>query len=187
MSKGKSAPVSQDTVFDILSNARRRYVLYYLRKAEEPVELGDLARELAAWENETDPAALTDQQQKRVYVSLYQTHIQKLADAGMVDYDKDTGMVSLAEGAQELKGYLGPETETAAPMQWQRWYVAIAVAGGALYGLVALGVPLFNLLPEMVVGLGILVAFSALTAAHYLHSTRNSTDIPTDSLIGDNR
>jgi DNA-binding transcriptional ArsR family regulator len=187
MSTGKSAPVSQDTVFDILSNARRRYVLYYLRKAEEPVELSDLARELAAWENETGPEDLTDQQQKRVYVSLYQTHIQKLADAGMVDYDKDTGLVSLAEGAEELRGYLGQESEPADPMQWQRWYVLIAVAGGALYALVALDVPIFGLLPELLAGLAILVAFSALTAAHYIHSMRRSSGIPADSLIRDER
>lgn len=37
--------LSQDTVFDILSNSRRRYVLYYLRQQTEPVQLTTLAEQ----------------------------------------------------------------------------------------------------------------------------------------------
>jgi len=65
--------LSQDVVFDILSSSRRRYVLYRLREAEGPVELTELAEQVAAWENDTETDQITEQERKRVYVSLYQT------------------------------------------------------------------------------------------------------------------
>lgn len=183
MSTGNTQSISQDAVFDILSNARRRYVLYYLRQADEPVELSELARELAAWENDTTPEELTKQQRKRVYVSLYQTHIQKLADAGMVEYDQESGMVTLAAGAHHLEGYLGDGADASGGIRWQRLYVLLAVGGGILYALVAVDAPVFGLLSSLQVGLVVLLSFSVLAAGHYVYSERRSVDLPADSLI----
>lgn len=81
--------LSQDLIFDLLSNPRRRFILYYLRIESGPVKLPDLAKEIAAWEYDTPIDELTDQEQKRAYVSLYQTHVPKLVEAGLVDYDTD--------------------------------------------------------------------------------------------------
>jgi hypothetical protein len=101
-----SDTLTQGKVYDLLSNARRRFVISYLRDREEPVELNALSREVAAWESETAIEDLTDQQIKRVYVSLYQTHIPKLNESGLVDYDRDTGMVALADNVRALDTYL---------------------------------------------------------------------------------
>jgi hypothetical protein len=65
MARSQQDSVSQDEIFDILSNGRRRYVLYHLREAEGPVKLEDLAQDLAAWENETTIDNLSKQQRKR--------------------------------------------------------------------------------------------------------------------------
>lgn len=175
--------MSQDDVFDILSNARRRFVLYYLREAGEPVELGELARELAAWENETPASDLTTQQRKRVYVSLYQTHIQKLAEADIVEYDDDTRMVRLADAADEIGAYLSVDDDEASDVSWQERYLALAAISGALYALVAFQLPGFAVLSELAMGVGIVVAFAVLAVVHYVHARRESREIPTDALI----
>lgn len=179
--------MSQDAAFDILSNARRRFVLYYLRETGEPVELGELAGELAAWENETTPAELTKQQRKRVYVSLYQTHIQKLADADVVEYDQDTGMVRLADGSGQIGEYLSVGTEEDGRTRWQEAYVALAAVGAVLYALVALEVSVFAILSELQVGLLIVGALAFLASTHYVQARRQSTEIPADALIREDR
>lgn len=183
MSRSPTESLSQDEVFDILSNARRRYVLYYLREEKEPVSLDELARELAAWENDTTVEELTKQQRKRVYVSLYQTHIQKLAEAGIVDYDHDSGMIQLADRAAQIGAYLstdGDESE-GDRMRWQETYLLLAGISAVLYGLVAFDV--LTVLSEAQIGVAIVVAFGALASIHYLYTRREEPEMPADALI----
>lgn len=161
--------LSQDTIFDILSNPRRRYVLYYLRQEGEPVELTTLAEHVAAWENETDVESLGDQQRKRVYVSLYQTHIPKLHDAGVVNYDEDRGTVELAEEAMSIDEYLSQPSDE---IPWQLVYVAEAITGAVLLALVVLGAPLFSAIPGTAVAFFIILAFAVTAVAQYFYRQR---------------
>lgn len=48
---GAVADMDRDEVFHVLRNRRRRYTLHYLRR-EERAEIGDIAEQVAAWENE---------------------------------------------------------------------------------------------------------------------------------------
>lgn len=78
---------SLDTVFTLLSNRRRRCVLYLLAQAEEPVELSELARLVGVYEHGGETPA--PDELKRIYSALYNTHVPKLANAGLVEYDDD--------------------------------------------------------------------------------------------------
>ena len=51
---------------------------------------------------------------KKVYVSLYQTHIPVLVDAGVVEYDRDRKLVRLTSRAAPLFAYLDLDLERAA-------------------------------------------------------------------------
>jgi hypothetical protein len=128
--------LSQDVVFDILSSSRRRYVLYRLRETEGPVELTELAEQVAAWENDTDTDQITEQERKRVYVSLYQTHIPRLDEVGLITYDKDTGMIELADDATEIDDYLSSGADR---IRWERVYLAIAGASALFLLAIAVG------------------------------------------------
>jgi len=121
MSRPDHDQLSQGEVYDLLSNARRRYVISYLRDRDEPVELTDLSRAVAAWENDTSVEELSDQQTKRVYVSLYQTHVPKLDDSGLVDYDQETGEIALTSSVNELDTYLPAEEKAETPGSWCTW------------------------------------------------------------------
>lgn len=167
MSKSSTDALSQDEAYDLLSNSRRRYVISHLREQGEPVELNDLSRRLAAWENETDIEDLTDQQIKRVYVSLYQTHIPKLSEAGIVAYDQDSGAVMLQDTVRELDTYIPYQSEPSIP--WVRLYLLVSVVGLVVYAaslLAPIGID------ASIVGVVVLVTFGALTATHYLTSRR---------------
>ncbi|MFC7134022.1 MULTISPECIES: DUF7344 domain-containing protein [Salinibaculum] len=167
--------LSQDLVYDILSSPRRRYVLYYLRQVDEPIELTALAEQVAAWENETDPDSLTDQERKRVYVSLYQTHIPKLDDAGIVDYDQDDGTVTLAPGASAIDEYL-QKSETDTP--WQRIYLAIAAAGSLLLLLTVFDVSVFGVVADSVAALVVVVGFLVASVLQYVEYRQRKAETP---------
>ena len=89
---------SDDEVFELLSNQRRRFVLHYLRRnPEASVSLSTLSERVAGWEHDTDPAELAYSERKSVRNSLHQFHLPKLADAGIVTYDEQAGEISLED------------------------------------------------------------------------------------------
>lgn len=169
--------LTQDLVFDILSSARRRYMLYYLREADEPVHINELAEQVAAWENETEVEDLSSQQRKRVYVSLYQSHIPKLESAGIVRYDEESGLVSLTSRAARIDRFLDGG---ARQIPWQQFYIALAAVSLVLLLLVAFDVWIFGQLPATVVGLVVSVGFVISATAHYLYRRAQRSDIPSE-------
>jgi hypothetical protein len=104
-----------ETVFDILRNERRQRVLGYLAVSGGDVaRTGELAEHVAAIENDVAVAELSSQQRKRVYVALYQCHLPKMADANVVEFDKDRGTIRRGPNASQITPYLDvqPEDET---------------------------------------------------------------------------
>lgn len=93
------------TMFEILAHPRRRHVILCLREYEDPMALADLADEIAALENDTSPMEVPPDEVERVYLSLYHTHVPKLADARVVQYEQEKNWVRLAERAEQLDGY----------------------------------------------------------------------------------
>ena len=163
-----AATLSQDDVFDLLSNSRRRFVINYLLRVDRAVSIQELSRELAMWEFDATAEELTDQEEKRIYVALYQTHVPKLEEAGIVDYDTDTGLIQLDEQATELQPYV--EEDLPGSRSWPLYYAGLAAAGLAVYAGVLLGVPPLGAANAFLVGVGAVIALLGLATAHYLSS-----------------
>ena len=154
----------QETVFTLLQNERRRYVLEYLDSTDGPVEIRDLSEHVAARENDQAVSEVTYQERKRVYTSLYQIHLPKLADAGVVDYDRRAGVVSLAPASDACLQHLAARE----PDRWWRYYLLVGV--GALLPILAaaVGVPLFAEIPGVGYAAVVAAAFCLLAGAHAL-------------------
>jgi hypothetical protein len=103
-----------DEVFHLLQNQRRRDVLRVLRDVDGTVEMSDVAEQVAAWEHDTTVEALTSSQRQRVYISLYQRHLPKLDDAGVIDYEQSRGRVTPRPRADTVGRYLEPRRGDAA-------------------------------------------------------------------------
>lgn len=172
MSSGEES-LTQDVVFDVLSSARRRYVLHLL-KTEGEMELTELAEHVAAQENDTTVEELTKQQRKRVYVSLYQTHVPKLEDAGLVEYDQETSMVNLRSQAADIDQYLGAN-EQAFP--WQYVYLALAGIGLGLVLLSNANVWIFAGLSQGDVAITLVVGLLLVAAVHVIVWTQGGSDV----------
>lgn len=103
--------LSKSEVFELLSADRRQAVLLYLDSTDSQADLGELAEHIAAQECGCSPAELSSQQRKRAYVGLYQCHLPKMADAGVIEYDSDRGTVALNDRSNRLLKYLYFEEE----------------------------------------------------------------------------
>ncbi|WP_254832799.1 DUF7344 domain-containing protein [Haloglomus salinum] len=153
------APViAPEVVFEVLSNERRRYVLHHLKAEDERVTVRDLSEQVAAWENDIEIAAVTPKERKRVYTALHQTHLPKMAEVGVIDYDRDRGTLSLTEsvGAFDIYLEIVPERD----LSWGELSLALGSFATALVAAVALGVYPFTLLPD--------IAYAAIIAAGWL-------------------
>lgn len=84
---------SLDTVFGLLANRRRRYVLYYLADEDEEtvVRVEEVAAQIASWEREWNATASEDAAARRtVRIDLHHNHLPRLDDAGLIEYDART-------------------------------------------------------------------------------------------------
>jgi hypothetical protein len=68
--------------------------------------LSDLAEHIASIENDKPVASLSSSERKRVYICLYQSHLPKMADANVIDYNQARGTIELRSEADQLLGYL---------------------------------------------------------------------------------
>ena len=160
---------SEETVFEVLSNGRRRFVFHYLKQEQRQVYLRELAEHVAAIENDTTTDQLTSSQRKRVYVGLYQCHLPKMDDMGVVDFNQDRGHVALAPQSECLTEYLDRPTEDEG-VQWYRYYGAISAVGIAIVGL-SLGVGLGSGLVMGLLGL-VVATFAFCSGCHWVTEAR---------------
>lgn len=131
--------LSTDRIFHLLQNERRRTTLRYLQDTEGVVDMRDIVEHVAAQEYDTDVRTLSSTERQRVYIALYQSHLPKLADSGVIEYDQSRGHVERTPLADALDPYLTDETgqsEASAAEErlssWTEYYLAASAGGLAL-------------------------------------------------------
>jgi DNA-binding transcriptional ArsR family regulator len=143
-----------DAVFSILSNRRRRDVLRHLQNHGGVLSHGELAEFIAAEENGKSVDELTSKERKRIYVSLYQCHLPKMADEGVIEFERTGGTVELLAPAAQVERYLDGPPGEASP--WWSYYLGIALGGGGFYGIGSFAFGPGDWLPVMAVAVMVL-------------------------------
>lgn len=80
-----------DVAFDLLSRSHRRFVLYCLYRHDGGVDLPQLAERVAKLSEESQADAVADHD--RLLTRLSHTTLPRLADAGIVVFDREAGVV----------------------------------------------------------------------------------------------
>ncbi|ELZ14603.1 hypothetical protein C477_20729 [Haloterrigena salina JCM 13891] len=166
--------LSKDEIFHLLQNERRRLVLRYLRDTTEPVRMRDIAEQVAAWEHDTTVEELTSKQRQRVYIPLYQSHLSKLDEAGLIDYQKNRGIVERQPRADMVDQYLqdAPETDSSdgdeSNAGLDDYYVGSTVLGFALLLGAVLELPFTTFLSGIALSACILLLFTVSTIKRLL-------------------
>lgn len=153
-------------------------VLFYLRTHGDTATMNDLAEQVAAWENDAGIPELTSQQRKRVYVSLYQTHLPKLADTGLVDYEVDDGVVTLTDRATEVDAFLSAKPTSSYP--WERHYLVFLIGGAAAVILGVLATPVVGVGLLLWLAGGLLMGYVTTVLVEYWHYRNQLDTIPTE-------
>ncbi|WP_449404312.1 DUF7344 domain-containing protein [Halalkalicoccus subterraneus] len=107
--------MSKDDLFHLLQNGRRRAVLRYFasRPEQRKFDMRTVAEAIAAWENEIPVEQLSSDQRQRVYIALYQSHLPKLDDYGVIEYNQSRGLIVPTSLTAMFEPYLEGEFETA--------------------------------------------------------------------------
>ncbi|UPV99270.1 hypothetical protein M0R88_12130 [Halorussus gelatinilyticus] len=90
--------IDVSAAFDLLRDARRRGVIYTVKRNGR-TSVSELARRIAAWQS-TDGDDAPDRD--TVETSLVHAHLPKLDDAGVVEYDREEGTVEFTETTSDL-------------------------------------------------------------------------------------
>ncbi|MDG5776445.1 hypothetical protein VB773_07520 [Haloarculaceae archaeon H-GB2-1] len=161
---GRSTAISKGDIFEVLRNRRRRFVLHYLKRFGGPVSLSDLATQVAAWEHNRDVEQVTSDERRRVYTTLQQTHLEKMASVGIIDYDATEGVVSRTPYTDELTVYLEVVPDDEFP--WREYYLSLGAISSALVVALWTGIYPFTLLSDLTWASLIAVTFTFSAVYH---------------------
>ena len=178
------APLDADERFHLLQNERRRSVIRYLRNAESDAEDGrvwmrDVAEQVAAWEHDTTVAGLSSTERQRVYIPLYQNHLPKLDEAGVIEYNQSRGVVVPTERVERLAEFVEgsdaadaeADADAADADSWNGYYLGASGVGAVMLGGAAL-----SLLPGFAVAVAILALFSTVSVSQYQNQSADVDD-----------
>ncbi|ELZ34689.1 DUF7344 domain-containing protein [Halorubrum tebenquichense] len=171
--------LTEDEIFDVLSNRRRRYVIHALKRTEEPLDVSDLSTHVTAWELDVDPEEVTYEDRRNVYSTLQRTHLPKLEEKDIVDIDEDRNLVEPTTELESLEIYV--EVLGSKEIPWSLYYIGLAGVAIALLSAVATGTPWFAGLSPIDVGIFTVTAFGMSSAVHYVVGRRaklGNTDKP---------
>ena len=174
--------LSFDSIFFTLSNSRRRSVIYCLKREDGPLDVSRLTTLITAMENDTPPENVTYRQRKRVYTSLHQSHLPKMDDLGIIEFDQRAGTVEPDNGLDEIDVYL--EIVPGSEISWSEFYLGLGVLSIAVCLLALVNVYPFGVVPDLAYGIGVAVALVIVSATHWRHMRTRSIDddVATDVL-----
>ena len=111
-------------IYEILSHERRQLALEYLHSHVGPLSVEELAEYVASVETGESPPPNDDQ--RRVHIALHQTHLPRLDQGGLIEYDQDAGVVRSLY-TDDVAAYL--EIVPTEEFSWGEYYLGLAILG----------------------------------------------------------
>lgn len=104
--RGDSNELSLDVVCELLANQRRQYVFACLLDHSQAIAVTELAEDVAVRENDRLLTEISKETVRTISMSLYHSHIPKLADAGAVEYNQEHDLVQVSETTDLVESVL---------------------------------------------------------------------------------
>lgn len=169
-SNTNTGELSEDEIFEVLSNRRRRFVIHALKRTAEPIEVSELSTHVTAWEVGVDPDEVTYEDRRNVYSTLQRTHLPKLAEKNVVTLDEEANLVRATPALENLDIYV--EVLGSKEIPWSLYYVGLAGVSVSLLLAVATGTPGFAALAPQDVGIFTITAFGVSSIVHHVVGRR---------------
>lgn len=131
--QSENGDLSKEEIFKVLSNQRRRWMLQYLKNnGDDPVSLRHMVDHVTARENGVPVSQIDSTNGKNVYTALKQTHLPKMHEKGIIDYDPQRGRIELTDNAHEAEKYLEYVPDQGFP--WAKYYLGLStIAAGLVF------------------------------------------------------
>ncbi|TQQ82085.1 DUF7344 domain-containing protein [Halonotius roseus] len=169
-----------DELFDVLSNRRRRHVVYFLKHMTQPVEIGTLATQIAAWETDKPMAEVTRAERKRVYTSLQQVHLPKMDNVGLIRFEKPSSLIEPTPLLADVD--LDSGSPDGGERPWHQYYALLSLTSIGVVGTATANIWPIRLVP-MTAWFGTVVSLFFILAC--IHAYKTEVDL--DTLVSINR
>ncbi|TKX50454.1 transcriptional regulator [Halorubrum sp. ASP121] len=169
-SRSEIDDLSEDDVYEMLSNRRRRFVIHALKRAEEPVDVSELSTHVTAWERGVDPDAVKYEDRRNVYSTLQRIHLPKLEEKNVVRVDEEANLVEPTPTLDDLDVYI--EVLRGREIPWSLYYFGLAVLAGLVLVGVAIGVPGLAAIDGTTAAVFVVTAFTVSALLHYHYGER---------------
>lgn len=167
--------ITEGTAYEVLSNERRRYVVYLLKQDGGSIAIGEMAEQVAAWEYDISVQQVMGDQRKRVYTALQQTHLPMMDDAELIAFDKDRGIVTPKPAVQEVKVY--QESADAETTSWSEYYLGLSSVGALLVTGSVAGVPILDTVSMTLLATALITGFFAFSVGHWFTHREIETQV----------
>lgn len=156
--------LSKNDIFDVLRNERRRGIIEVLHKHGE-MSIRDISEYIADMGigDETN-----NKLRKSIYISLIQTHIPKLENLGIIEYDRHNDAVKLLPNVENVTLYM--EVVRKGNLPWSTYYLLIC--GISLAGAVLIMIGAIKLVTAEYWMLAILILLFISSIIHYADNRR---------------
>ncbi|QCJ46666.1 MULTISPECIES: DUF7344 domain-containing protein [Haloprofundus] len=151
--------VPEYEIHTVLSNQRRRVALEHLGSGPGRTTVRELSEVVATAETGESPPPRNVRES--VYISLHQTHLPKLHDLGVVDYDRERKEIRLLEGARDVDLYM--EVVTKHGITWGEYYRGLGVLSLLTVVAASIGVPGLSLAAPVLWASAFLALFACST------------------------
>lgn len=91
-----------DHIFDVLSEERRRYALYYLEQQDSPVPIDEVVEQIAEWETNGAAEYIPEEKFDRIELEFYHQDLPKTSDLQYLWYDRETERIELTGAPPEV-------------------------------------------------------------------------------------
>lgn len=115
--------LDESQIYDVLKNDRRRRAFLCLREQRGETGVTELATSVAHLEADSNLSAADCKES--VYNSLHQTHLPKLEELDIVEYDEQSKVVTLTANAAEIDRYL--RLRSGYGFFWEEYYQLLSV------------------------------------------------------------
>lgn len=167
--------LTEDELFELLANQRRRHILHMLMREDARLDIGDLSQEIAAWEDGLAFEDVSSTDRKRVYTALQQSHLPKMDKAGVVKFDRDRGTIEPTPALEDVEIYM--DVVRGREIPWSDYYLGLTALSGALFVTSTFDLLPFSQLPSAAWGVFVIVTFAVSALAHRYYARRNRLGI----------
>lgn len=143
-------------IHGLLANERRRAVIERLDASPGTVTVRDLSTAIA--ETETGRSPPPSRVRESVYTSLHQTHLPKLHEMGVVEYDRERSQVHVRPAVRAVGRHM--DVLNGIGVTWGEYYRGLGVLGLALVTAALAGVPAVGVLDPLLWASGALAVFA---------------------------